>query len=342
MRPRIQRAALTGYAGLAASVGLDPAELLAGAGLAPADLEAGDWLPAVPAARLLETSARRSGCEDFGLRLAGLRRLGTLGPIAVALRDEPDLRGALSLLLSYERVYEQAVHLRLREDGGTGNLDVWLELGEPTPHGQLLDLVLGAVVGIVRALRGTAWTPSAASLTRPEPADPAPWRRFFGAPVTFSAPCSGLVLPAAELAAPLLTADPSLRPYTRQFLRAVAAPPTATTAARAAEAAEVLLPQGRCDASRVGRALGLGPRALQHHLAEEGTSFSSIVHETRKRLAERYVAAERYSLTEVSQLLGFGAPSAFTRWFHRQFGVSPSDWRRAARARTAARTVRSG
>jgi hypothetical protein len=44
--------------------------------------------------------------------------------------------------------------------------------------------------------------------------------------------------------------------------------------------------------------------------------------------------SDRYSLTEVSQLLGFGAPSAFTRWFHGRFGISPSDWRRTARSAT--------
>jgi AraC-like DNA-binding protein len=347
MHPRIQRATLTGYAGLARSVGLDPAALLADVDLDLADLDAGDgWVPAAPVARLLEASARRSGCEDFGLRLAGLRRLGTLGPIAVALRDESDLRGAVQLLLAFERRYDQAVHLRLHEGDTTAAVEIWLELGEPAPHAQLLDLAVGAVLGIVRALRGSAWAPSAASFARSEPGDPAAWRRFFGAPVTFSAPSSGLAFPVAELAAPVVTSDPSLRPYSRQFLRAVATAPTATVATRAAEAAEALLPQGRCDARQVGRALGLGPRALQQHLAAEGTTFSAVVHATRARLAERYLANERYSLTDVSQLLGFGAPSAFTRWFRQRFGINPSGWRQDARAGPAPadvpRAVRRG
>ncbi|MGY1604756.1 AraC family transcriptional regulator [Geodermatophilus sp. SYSU D00815] len=347
MRPLIQRATLTGFSGLARSVGLDPAALLTEVGLDPADLDSGDdWIPAAPVARLLEAAARRSGCEDFGLRLAALRRLGTLGPIAVALRDEPDLRGAVHLLLAYERIYDQAVHLRLRADGGTAVVDVWLELGEPAPHAQLLDLAMGAVLGIVRALRGATWAPGSASFARSAPGDPTPWRRFFGAPVTFAAPASGLAFPAAELAAPVVTSDPSLRPYSRQFLRTVAAAPAETTAARVAEAVEALLPRGRCDAKQVGRAVGLGPRALQQHLAAEGTTFSAVVHATRGRLAERYVATDRYSLTEVSRLLGFAAPSAFTRWFHQRFGVTPTDWRRAARAHPgpAVRpgTVRSG
>jgi AraC-like DNA-binding protein len=53
---------------------------------------------------------------------------------------------------------------------------------------------------------------------------------------------------------------------------------------------------------------------------------------TRARLAERYLPNERYSLTEVSQMLGFGAPSAFSRWFRQQFGTSATEWRRQARS----------
>jgi AraC-like DNA-binding protein len=72
-------------------------------------------------------------------------------------------------------------------------------------------------------------------------------------------------------------------------------------------------------------------RTLHRKLATEGQSFSGIVHTTREALAERYLAADRYSQTDVSELLGFTAPSAFSRWFRQSFGVSPTQWRAAAR-----------
>src|SRR4051794_18843767 len=100
MRPLIRTNTLTGYAGLARSLGLDPAALMAGVGLNIRDLDVPDrWIPAAPAARLLELSAEQSGCPDFALRLADLRQLGTLGPLSVVLRDEPDVRSALGLLI---------------------------------------------------------------------------------------------------------------------------------------------------------------------------------------------------------------------------------------------------
>jgi AraC-like DNA-binding protein len=61
------------------------------------------------------------------------------------------------------------------------------------------------------------------------------------------------------------------------------------------------------------------------------TSFSSLVNDTRATLAERYLTNERYTLTDVSELLGFLAPSAFSRWFRGRFGTTPTDWRNASR-----------
>jgi AraC-like DNA-binding protein len=89
----------------------------------------------------------------------------------------------------------------------------------------------------------------------------------------------------------------------------------------------MLLPVGRCSTHHVARSLGVTQRTLHRQLAAEGQSFSAIVHETREALAERYLSADRYSQTDVSELLGFTAPSAFSRWFRQRFGVSPTEWR---------------
>jgi len=332
MRPRIRTSTLSGYAGLARSLGLDPAELMTSVGLDLADLDIPDrWIPAAPAARLLERSARYADRADFGLRMAELRRLGTLGPISVVLRDEPDLRSALDLLIRYERTYNEALHMRLSEVDGVATVAVWLEFGEPAPTDQALDLVMGALLGIIRALVGDGWEPLAASFARPAPADPRSHHRAFGPGVRFGQDHTGLVLPTRDLAAPVLISDSSLRPYTEKLLHTLAGPGTPAAVAQVAEAVELLLPVGRCSIGEVCRHLGLRPRALQRYLTEEGESFSSILQDTRARLAERYLPNDRYSLTEVSRLLGFAAPSAFSRWFRERFGASPSAWRKATR-----------
>src|SRR4051794_41941856 len=110
---------------------------MAGVGLDIADLAVPDkWIPASAVARLLERSATASGLEDFGLRLAALRRLATLGPLSVVLRQEPDLRSAMQLLTRYEHSYNEALRLRLDEPSDPATGPPWVEVGEPPPPPQ--------------------------------------------------------------------------------------------------------------------------------------------------------------------------------------------------------------
>ena len=329
-------AALTGYPELARTLGLDPARLMASVGLDIVRLSEQDtWVAAVPVARLLERSARESGCEDLGVRLAGLRRFSALGPLSVVLREEPDLRSALDLLTRYEHAYNGILDLRLAADERLARVEIWLEFGAPVPVRQALDLTVANLVAVIRALVGAEWTPLSTCFAHPPPADLTTFHRAFGPGLRFDHPFTSVVFPARDLDLPTQGADPAMRAYTRQFLQTVAPLPSETARDRVRSLVEVLLPAQRCTMAHVGRALGMQPRTLHRHLADEGQTFSGILHDTRAALAERYLANDRYSVTEVSQLLGFAAPGAFSTWFRQRFGTSPSEWR--ARARSTAR-----
>ncbi len=328
MRPGVRTATLDGYLGLARSVGLDPARILTDAGIAVADLAVPDkWVPAAAVARVLERSATEAGLEDFGLRLAGLRRLATLGPLSVVLSQEPDLRSALRLLVRYEHSYNEALRMRLDEDGDLATMRLWFEFGEPAPARQATELATAALLGIVRELLGRQWEPLSICFTHRAPPSLDAHRAAFGPRLQFGHEFSGLVFYAAELDAANTVSDPLLRPYAEQLRQALGAPPATTVTGQVTQLVEMLLPLGRCSTSQVARSLGVTQRTLHRQLAAEGESFSAIVHRIREALAERYLSADRYSQTDVSEMLGFTAPSAFSRWFRQRFGVSPTEWR---------------
>ena len=110
---------------------------MAKVGLDPADLTTPDkWIPAVRVLRLLDLSARISGRDDFGLRLAEYRQLSALGPLSLVLRDEPNLRSALDLCMRYEHTYNEALRTRMTEANGMATVQLWFELGEPAPTRQ--------------------------------------------------------------------------------------------------------------------------------------------------------------------------------------------------------------
>ena len=76
--------------------------------------------------------------------------------------------------------------------------------------------------------------------------------------------------------------------------------------------------------------MGIDRRTLARHLAAEGLSFSLLMNKVRSELLAIYLDDGARALSEVSDLLGFAAPSAFSRWHRARFGV-------AARSRMSAR-----
>jgi AraC-like DNA-binding protein len=285
------------------------------------------WIPAVPVTRLLERSAAESGCEDLGVRMAGYRRLSALGPLSVVLREEPDLRSALDLLIRYEHAYNGVLDLRLLEADGLATVQVWLDFGAPVPIRQFLDGTTAVLLNVIRSLVRADWQPLSVLLAHGPPADRAPFHQVFGPSLRFDQPFTGVVFPARDLDLPTVTADPGLRAYARRLLETVPAPRPASPTEQVRSMVEVLLPTGRCSLVHVSRALNVPPRTLRRHLAEEGETFSTIVHAVRVRWAGRYLANDAYTLTRIAHLLGFAAPSAFSVWFRGHFGTTATEWR---------------
>jgi len=330
MRPCIRSATLDGFVELARSLGLDPARQAAKAGLDMADLVVPDrWIPAAAAAWLLEMSAMDSGRDDVGLTLSERRRLTTLGPLSVVLREEPDLRSALLLLIRYEYSYSEAISLELSEANGLATMRVWLGFGEPAPTRQGLELAVASLVGVIRAIIGPDWQAQAVCLSHSAPERIDTHRRLLGPRLRFEHEFTGLVFRAGELDDANMLADPLMRPYLPQLLQVVPLPRAQTVVDQVRELVETLLPVGRASMRQVAHSLGLTSRTLRRRLETEKETYSSIVDDARTTLAERYLGNDRLSLTDVSYQLGFGAPSAFSRWFRDRFGISPTEWRRA-------------
>ena len=332
-RPLVRSASLNDYLGLAKSLGIDGPSLMRRVGIDPRDLDVPDkWLPAAAVARVLDLSATASGRADFAVRLAERRRLSTLGPLSVVLREEPDLRSVLHLLSRYEHSYNEAMRMRLEETAEIATVRLWFEFGEPVPADQALALGAAALHGIVREYIGPRWRPLAICFPHRAPADLTTYHRVFGAGLQFEHDFTGLVISAGDLGAGSPLSDPLMRPYAQRFLESVVSP-RATTApgsgqgAHGVPAAARQVHDGPHRAHARGRPTNAAPTSRGR-----GRVVQLAPARDPNHLAEHYLANDRYSMTDIGQLLGFTAPSAFSRWFHQQFGMSPSAWRAISRA----------
>ena len=114
------------------------------------------------------------------------------------------------------------------------------------------------------------------------------------------------------------------------MLEANPASKAADMSTRLRELIVMLLGTGTCTIDRVAQHLGIDRRTIHRRLASEGATFSGLAEAVRRELAERYVKEPNRSLAEVSSLLGFSAPSGFSRWYRQRFKEKPSE-RRARR-----------
>ncbi|MEI7443350.1 MAG: AraC family transcriptional regulator [Burkholderiales bacterium] len=342
MRDRIRAAALTGYAQVATALGLDTAALLSTVGLSRRVLLDPDTLiPAASVSRLLERAARAADVDDFGLRMAETRRLSNLGPLGLVAGQAPTLRAMLATIVRYLRLHNESLYLRIEEADGVVVLSQTLGTGRAQPSRQAIELGVGALHRIVGSILGDAWRPLRVCFAHGPPRDTRTHRRVFGpgTALEFDAAFDGLVCRATDLDRPIPAADPTLARYARRYLDELA-----RSAGREGLPAQVrhlvrtLLPSGRCTVDRVAESLGVDRRTVHRHLAREGTTFTRVLVDARRELAERYVAQPARPLSDVAELLGFATQSAFSEWFRSQYGCSASAWR-AARATPPARTA---
>lgn len=325
--PTVRAAALTGFGALARSYGLDPVGLLRAAGL-PADAESDPdrRLPTGPINRMFEQAAELAGTDDFGLRLAELRGFSNLGPVTLLARDEPDIRSALAIFISYLPLHNEALIIDLSEHDGLAILACAVA-GEG-PKVQATDVAVAMLHRILRQLLGTGWQAQGVYLERQRPIRLGPFERAFSARVNFAQDFSGIAFAAADLDRPNLLAEAALRPYTAQLRAALPGLADLPLAERIRRLLRAMLAGGRCTAPLAAERLGLSRRTMERRLEGEGTTFHALLDEVRGEVARGQLTGSARSNAEIAGLLGFASSAAFTAWFTQRHGQPPQAWRR--------------
>lgn len=339
--PAIRAAVLAGFAELARKLGADPRSLLRQVSLQTRVLIEPDLpIAADRLCRLLEIAAIETGCDDFGLRLAKYHDIGTLGPIGMLAREERSVGEALRTLADYLHLHNSAAHLTLHAQRDASEIVIALAARAGTPMRQANELMMAAAVGVLRRFLGDDWHPLQVRFTHMPAGRDGAHRRFFGCPVEFGEAVMAVLVPAVDMRRAVGTSNREFQRYARQWVDTLQAQTAEHEdfVEQARRLIPVLLSGGQCSAEHLAEYLRLDRRTVHRRLVRHGTSFSALVHDVRRELAQSLVAHSRRGLGEIADMLGFAHASGFTRWFVGEFGVAPSKWRhRPAAARWSAR-----
>ena len=319
----VRSAGLTHFSEIATACGLDPHALVAQAGLPRACLTDPDLkIDAEAALQMLEVAAERAHEPAFGLRMGEARRISNIGPLAIALRDEPTLQHVLNVLMTHIGIHNEALVLDAVREGSMVTVRMELVSEQGRHYRQGTELALLVTLQNIAFFMGPGWRPVSVCLTHSAPRSLAVHRRLLGPRLEFGHEFNGIVFDGADLDAPNPSADPVMARYAEQFLDSLQGQP-GNFADQVKKLVLLLLPLGRCNAEVVAQHLGCDRRTVNRRLAEQDLSFLKLVDAHRRPMAKQYVEEGELKLAHIARQLGFASRSSFSRWYGQQFGRSP-------------------
>lgn len=318
-------AGLTGFLDLCVQVGVDAYALAEVVGLPPEVLTKPDLRVSVESMhRMIEMAAALSGESDFALRMAETRRISNLGALGLAIREQSTVRKALQAYTRYQWLQNDAYSLKVHIYADQAVLQI---NGPAWQQRQGADLTVATGLRTLKAILGEAWRPQEVWLTHAAPARLDTYRRVFGVTPLFEQEYLALVMSRADLETPIASADPEMARQIEAYLERLAQSRSVALADKVSDLIVALLPDGGCSVERVAQHLGMDRRTLHRRLAAEGTTFSAILDDARRKMAASLLLGSERPLQNVSDLLGFSSLSAFAHWFRRHFGQPAGAYR---------------
>ncbi|HKJ16090.1 MAG TPA: AraC family transcriptional regulator [Xanthomonadales bacterium] len=313
------------------SYGVDPEPFFRNEGIElklPIDAELRIPYQSVDAIRAL--AAAEVGDEAFGLKAGRFVHPSHLGALGYAWLASATLRIALQRLQRFVRILNARARLIMEER----NDEVQIGIDVDLPSKNLVvrdDLACSVLATMIRYNLGPDFYPSFVTLKRDRPSDTKPWDTFYGCPVVFGADANTLTVPSAILDKVLPSANPGLAQLNEDIVvRYLERLDQADLPGRVRKEIVRHLPSDDFSQAVVAESLNMTPRTMRRWLRSHGTSFKSLVTEVRQELANKFVADDNISVTEMSFMLGFSEVSSFTRAFRNWHGFPPSEARQSA------------
>jgi len=316
-------------------LGGDPDALFRGTGFDLARFGDPDTrVPYLGAASLIARCAEATACEHFGLLVGQRASPSSLGVAGFMLHVAPDVRTALHDLISHLDLHDDGGVPFVTVAGGVGLLGYAIHEPGVTAAAQIYDIAIAIACTIMRSLCGEDWRASEVLLSHRPPRDPAPWERFFRAPLRFDAEQSAVAFPARWLDHPLRGADFLLHRHLEDEAAALRARREPNLTGQVRGLLRRLLVARKTSVVDVAAQLGVHERTLNRRLRAEGTTFQREREQVLYATACQMLAESTMTLGQIAAALEYADASAFSRAFRRWSGATPAQWRaqRAARA----------
>jgi AraC-like DNA-binding protein len=297
--------------------------------------------------------------KNTNLRLSVCDQISFLNHVADALQDDllgfhlaqsPDLRqlgflyyvsassdllgDALQQLARYASIANEGVSPRYFGGKDIGITFRYVGISRHLDRHQI-EFFVTTLVRLCRQLTGTRLIPKRVRLVHRREGNYSALTEFFGSEIDFGATIDEVSFTAASKEMPIVSADHHLNKLLIAYCEeALSRRPARRGAFQSSveNAIVPLLPHGKAKVDEIARRLGVSQRTLARRLSSERMSFSTVLERLKIDLADRYLADQALSISQVAWLLGYQEVSSFTHAFKRWTSKTP----RQARSQKAA------
>lgn len=308
--------------------GIDSGDIFAAAGL---DLgrsrDPSTRYPADRMTRVYELAERATGDPSFGLSIAEHVHPTSLNALGYSLFASQDLESFCRRIVRYFGVVSTNAVTEVDAGDTEFQLSMLPAIGLSCFAPQ--DAWLATLLRFSRFIYRPSFNPLRVYLRRPEPdRNIGAFNDWFRAPIEFGSARNTLVFDARDMRVRLPAANAELARQNDQVVMTMLKRIDRSDIITQVRASFIaLLPSGECSKKNVAAQLNMSERTLQNRLTARSTSYSHLLSETRRELAEQYMNQSLHSISEVAFLLGFSEISSFSRAFRAWTGLSPSAYR---------------
>lgn len=316
---------------IAAQEGADIGELLS-ASNAPPGVMRGDppYVDLQTERRVWRAIVDATGREDIGLVCGQRFPTQANGMLGYVMANAPTIRVALEKCSAYQRVIGDSMGMVC--DRGPDTTRVWIEQWSPWDDTlrYTVDLFMAAIMSWATANAPIPIRPLRVGFRYERPADVLPYETLFSpAAVAFGAKDSFQIYENGALDQPVIGASQNVFAMFEDKVQRLLGnlEQGDTWAFRTRQRILEALKGEAPSVERVAGELAVSVRKLQQRLSHEKTSYSHVLTDARRDLAEEFLKAGEVGNDEIAYLLGYSEVSVFSRSFKKWTGQTPSDFR---------------
>jgi len=328
MEGLVRARAMLGFSECVKQLGGDPAVILSSTGI-PVNFMADPqgWISFGACLRAYDLASRVLHEPAFGVKHATSRDLSYLGPLILYARHASSLRDAVEDFRRYFYLHNTGYRSVIEPGPDFSTLtyhmpeklrrgaNQWIEGTMCSTQRMIAHIMSGEDVSVERVLFQHA------------PLRPvAEYEDVYGVPVLFEQRADGAVIDNRNLDRAVPHHDTMIHEFMERYLQDRLPQMDDNLVAATRVLLETLIPAAQGKLEIVAEHLHIHPRTLQRRLQEVGFSFSELLDDQRRVMAERLLNEGNLPLVNIAFFLGYAEQSAFNHAFERWYGLAPGKW----------------